>query len=155
MIKVIPNQVVCKNCMAKLEYESSDVIQTVTKYPNIWQMLNTLPNFNLYSTLYRLDFNYTQRSGDKWVSKWLYNKSISEAYAYIQPTDYKDARTKSLFYSLFEIYGRKWDGLCKAFLLQYNPIIYIIITEIVNIIDGFNRSEHGNALLPSVGGSEK
>lgn len=35
MIKVIPNQVVCKNCMAKLEYESSDVIQTVTKYPNI------------------------------------------------------------------------------------------------------------------------
>lgn len=35
MIKVIPNQVVCKNCMAKLEYESSDVIQTITKYPNI------------------------------------------------------------------------------------------------------------------------
>lgn len=35
MIKVIPNQVVCKNCMAKLEYESSDVIQTTTKYPNI------------------------------------------------------------------------------------------------------------------------
>ena len=35
MIKVIPNQVVCKNCMAKLEYESSDIIQTVTKYPNI------------------------------------------------------------------------------------------------------------------------
>ena len=35
MIKVIPNQVVCKNCMAKLEYESSDVIKTVTKYPNI------------------------------------------------------------------------------------------------------------------------
>ena len=35
MIKVIPNQVVCKNCMAKLEYESSDVIQTITKHPNI------------------------------------------------------------------------------------------------------------------------
>lgn len=35
MIKVIPNQVVCKSCMAKLEYESSDVIKTVTKYPNI------------------------------------------------------------------------------------------------------------------------
>lgn len=35
MIRVIPNQVVCKNCMAKLEYESSDVIKTVTKYPNI------------------------------------------------------------------------------------------------------------------------
>lgn len=35
MIKVIPNQVVCKNCMAKLEYETSDVIQTVEKYPNI------------------------------------------------------------------------------------------------------------------------
>ena len=35
MIKVIQNQVVCKNCMAKLEYESSDVIQTVKKYPNI------------------------------------------------------------------------------------------------------------------------
>lgn len=35
MIKVIPNQVVCKNCMAKLEYESSDVIETITKYPNI------------------------------------------------------------------------------------------------------------------------
>ena len=35
MIKVIPNHVVCKNCMAKLEYESSDVTQTVTKYPNI------------------------------------------------------------------------------------------------------------------------
>ena len=30
MIKVVPNQVVCKKCMAKLEYESSDVIQTVT-----------------------------------------------------------------------------------------------------------------------------
>lgn len=35
MIKVIPNQAVCKNCMTKLEYESSDVIQTVSKYPNI------------------------------------------------------------------------------------------------------------------------
>jgi DNA-directed RNA polymerase subunit RPC12/RpoP len=35
MIKIIPNQVVCKNCMAKLEYESSDVIKTITKYPNI------------------------------------------------------------------------------------------------------------------------
>jgi hypothetical protein len=35
MIKIIPNQVVCKNCMAKLEYESSDVIQTVDKKPNI------------------------------------------------------------------------------------------------------------------------
>lgn len=35
MIKIIPNQVVCKNCKAKLEYESSDVIKTVTKYPNI------------------------------------------------------------------------------------------------------------------------
>lgn len=35
MITVIPNQVVCKNCMARLEYESSDVIKTVTKYPNI------------------------------------------------------------------------------------------------------------------------
>lgn len=35
MIKVIPNQVVCKNCMAKLEYESSDVIKIITKYPNI------------------------------------------------------------------------------------------------------------------------
>lgn len=28
MIKVIPNQVVCENCMAKLEYETSDVIET-------------------------------------------------------------------------------------------------------------------------------
>lgn len=35
MIKAIPNQVVCKNCMTKLEYESSDVIKTITKYPNI------------------------------------------------------------------------------------------------------------------------
>ena len=35
MVKVIPNQVVCKNCMAKLEYETSDIIQTTTKYPNI------------------------------------------------------------------------------------------------------------------------
>ena len=35
MIKVIPNQAVCKNCMAKLEYESSDVMQTVTKHPNV------------------------------------------------------------------------------------------------------------------------
>lgn len=35
MIKIIPNQVVCKNCLAKLEYESSDVIKTITKYPNI------------------------------------------------------------------------------------------------------------------------
>lgn len=35
MITVIPNQVVCKNCMAKLEYESSDVIKTVSEYPNI------------------------------------------------------------------------------------------------------------------------
>lgn len=35
MIKVIPNQAVCKHCMAKLEYESSDVIETTTKYPNI------------------------------------------------------------------------------------------------------------------------
>lgn len=33
MIKVIPNQVVCKNCMARLEYETSDVIETIT--PNI------------------------------------------------------------------------------------------------------------------------
>ncbi len=35
MIKVIPNQVVCENCMAKLEYESSDVIQIIDKKPNI------------------------------------------------------------------------------------------------------------------------
>jgi transcription elongation factor Elf1 len=35
MIKVVPNQVVCENCMAKLEYETSDVIETVEKYPNI------------------------------------------------------------------------------------------------------------------------
>ena len=35
MIKVIPNQVVCKNCLTKLEYESSDVIEIITKYPNI------------------------------------------------------------------------------------------------------------------------
>jgi hypothetical protein len=35
MIKVIPNQVVCEKCMAKLEYESSDVIETITKCPNI------------------------------------------------------------------------------------------------------------------------
>lgn len=35
MIKVIPNQVVCKNCMTNLEYESSDVKEIVEKYPNI------------------------------------------------------------------------------------------------------------------------
>lgn len=35
MIKVIPNQVLCKNCMTNLEYESSDVIETITTYPNI------------------------------------------------------------------------------------------------------------------------
>lgn len=35
MIKVIPNQVVCENCMAKLEYESSDIIQIIDKHPNI------------------------------------------------------------------------------------------------------------------------
>lgn len=35
MIKVIPNQVVCEKYMAKLEYETSDVIETVEKYPNI------------------------------------------------------------------------------------------------------------------------
>lgn len=31
MIKVIPNQVVCSNCMSILEYESSDVIETTIK----------------------------------------------------------------------------------------------------------------------------
>ena len=35
MIKVIPNQVVCSNCMSILEYESSDVIETIIEYPNI------------------------------------------------------------------------------------------------------------------------
>ena len=35
MITVIPNQVVCKNCMSILEYESSDVIETIIKYPII------------------------------------------------------------------------------------------------------------------------
>ena len=35
MINVIPNQAVCKQCMTKVEYESSDVMQTTTKYPNI------------------------------------------------------------------------------------------------------------------------
>lgn len=35
MIKVVPNQVACKKCMTNLEYESSDVIETVDKYPNI------------------------------------------------------------------------------------------------------------------------
>lgn len=35
MIKIIPNHAVCKNCMARLEYESSDVIKTVYEYPNI------------------------------------------------------------------------------------------------------------------------
>lgn len=33
MIKVIPNQVVCEKCMAKLEYEISDVIETITERP--------------------------------------------------------------------------------------------------------------------------
>ena len=31
MIKVIPNQVVCTNCMSILEYENSDVIETIIK----------------------------------------------------------------------------------------------------------------------------
>ena len=35
MIKVIPNQVVCKNCMVNLEFERSDIMQTVTEHPNI------------------------------------------------------------------------------------------------------------------------
>ena len=35
MIKVIPNQVVCKNCMVRLEYESSDVIETIDKLSNM------------------------------------------------------------------------------------------------------------------------
>ena len=35
MIKVIPNKVVCKNCMSILEYESSDVIETIIKHPII------------------------------------------------------------------------------------------------------------------------
>lgn len=35
MIKVIPNQIVCKNCMTNLEYESSDVKEIVEKYPDI------------------------------------------------------------------------------------------------------------------------
>ena len=35
MIKVIPNQVTCKNCMTNLEYESSDVKEIIEKYPNI------------------------------------------------------------------------------------------------------------------------
>jgi hypothetical protein len=35
MIKIIPNQVVCKNCMTNLEYESSDIKEIVEKYPDI------------------------------------------------------------------------------------------------------------------------
>jgi transcription elongation factor Elf1 len=35
MIKVIPNQVVCKNCMTNLEYESSDNKEIVEKYSDI------------------------------------------------------------------------------------------------------------------------
>lgn len=33
MIKVIPNQVVCKNCMAKLEYDSQESMKLNTYNP--------------------------------------------------------------------------------------------------------------------------
>ena len=35
MIKVVPNEVVCKECMSKLEYEASDVVINTATYPNI------------------------------------------------------------------------------------------------------------------------
>lgn len=35
MIKVIPNQVVCTTCMSRMIYDSSDVITTVVRYPNV------------------------------------------------------------------------------------------------------------------------
>ena len=35
MIKVVPNEVVCKECMSKLEYEASDVVIKTKTYPNI------------------------------------------------------------------------------------------------------------------------
>jgi hypothetical protein len=35
MITVIPNHVACKNCMAILKYESSDVINRIVKHPII------------------------------------------------------------------------------------------------------------------------
>lgn len=35
MIKVVPNEVVCKECMSKLEYETSDVVIKTKTYPNI------------------------------------------------------------------------------------------------------------------------
>ena len=35
MIKVVPNEVVCKECMSKLEYEASDVVIKTETYPNI------------------------------------------------------------------------------------------------------------------------
>ena len=66
MIKVIPNQVVCENCMAKLEYESSDVIQIIDKKPNI-------------------EFEPDDRFGSSLLSgNWVVNGYVEVVHKYIE-----------------------------------------------------------------------
>ena len=66
MIKVIPNQAVCKQCMTKVEYESSDVMQTTTKYPNI-------------------EFEPDDRFGSLLIEgKWVVNGYVEVVHKYIE-----------------------------------------------------------------------
>lgn len=91
-------------------------------YPNLNQMFTHYWQTIGDGILLMLDEDFTNKYGDRWSSRFLYNLSKSKASLVLVPTDMKKYRLRNLWYYLLFKYGRKWDGLCSAFLLEYNPI---------------------------------
>ena len=73
--------------------------------------------------IYYLDFMYTQRSGDKWVSKLLYNRAKSNIkFLPISEPDDKKRRLTNLVYTILDKFASKWERLLDTLYLDYNPI---------------------------------
>ena len=79
---------------------------------------------------YHLDFMYTQRSGDKWVSKLLYNRAKSNIKtAILDEPDDKKRRLTYLVYTILNKFASKWERLLDTLYLDYNPIHNYDMTE--------------------------
>lgn len=86
MIAVIPNQVVCKNCMTILKYENSDVIKTTTKYPNM--------EFEAYDNRDILRGGCWEVNGYKEVSQEYIECPICKTKIVINKNNYEDINFK-------------------------------------------------------------
>lgn len=106
-----------------LDLQESEASFITTKYPKLWEMFSNYWGIMApQRTLLALDEDFTNKYGDRWSSRYLYNLSKSKASVLLVPSDMKKYRLHNLYMYLLFKYGRKWDGLCSAFLLQYNPI---------------------------------